>query len=63
MAQIKDGPVLTVGEVEGFAEQGGMVNLLAGPNRIVMEINREVANRAGLSVSSQLLKLAKLIPR
>ncbi len=63
VAGLKDRPVLTVSEVEGFAEQGGMVNLIAGPNRIVMEINREVANRAKLSMSSQLLKVAKLIPR
>jgi hypothetical protein len=63
VAEVKDRPVLTVSEVDGFAEQGGMVNLVAGPNRIVMEINREVANRARLSMSSQLLKLAKVFPR
>jgi hypothetical protein len=63
VAEMKDRPVLTVSEVDGFVEQGGMVNLLAGPNRIVMEINREVAGRAKLSVSSQLLKLAKVYPR
>jgi len=63
VAGMKDRPVLTVSEVDGFAEQGGMVNLLAGPNRIVMEINREVTGRAKLSVSSQLLKLAKVYPR
>jgi len=63
VAEIKDRPVLTVGEVVGFAEQGGMVNLLAGPNRIVMEINRETTGKAKLSVSSQLLKLAKVYPR
>jgi hypothetical protein len=60
---LKDQPILTVSEVEGFAEQGGMVNLLAGPNRVIMEINREVANQAHLSISSHLLKLAKVIPR
>jgi hypothetical protein len=63
VAQIKDRPILTVGEMEGFAEQGGMVNLIAGPNRIVMEINREVANKARLGMSSQLLKLAKVVSR
>jgi len=63
VAQMKDRPVLTVSEVAGFAEQGGMVNLLAGPNRIVMEINREVAGKAKLSVSSQLLKLAKVVSK
>ena len=63
VAMLKDHPVLTVSEIEGFVEQGGMVNLIAGPNRIVMEINREVAGKARLSMSSQLLKLAKVFPR
>ncbi|HAB18213.1 MAG TPA: YfiR family protein [Verrucomicrobiota bacterium] len=62
-AEFRNQPVLTVGEVEGFAEQGGMVNLVAGPNRIVMEINREAAQQSRLAFSSQLLKLAKLVPR
>jgi len=59
----KDRPVLTVGEVDGFAQRGGMVNLLSGPNRIVMEINREVATQSRLAFSSQLLKLARLVGR
>ena len=63
MADVKDRPVLTVSEIDGFAENGGMVNLMAGPNRIVMEINRDVTSRAKLSMSSQLLKLAKVFPR
>ena len=63
IGELKDQPVLTVSEVEGFAERGGMVNLIAGPNRIIMEINREVANQSRLSISSHLLKLAKVIPR
>ena len=63
VAELKSRPVLTVSEVEGFAELGGMVNLVAGPNRIIMEINREVAGQARLSISSQLLKLAKVFPR
>ncbi len=63
LSEVKHQPILTVGEVEGFAERGGMVNLITGPNRIVMEINREVAGQAGLGMSSHLLKLAKLVPR
>lgn len=63
VAEVKDRPVLTVSEFEGFVEQGGMVNLIAGPNHIVMEINRQVAKRARLSMSSQLLKVAKVFPR
>jgi len=64
VAELKSRPVLTVSEVDGFAERGGgMVNLVAGQNRINMEINREVASQARLSISSQLLKLAKVFPR
>jgi len=63
VTELKNRPILTVGEVEGFAERGGMVNLIAGANRINMEINREVAGQARLSISSQLLKLAKVFPR
>ncbi|MBL9173937.1 MAG: YfiR family protein [Verrucomicrobiales bacterium] len=59
----KDKPVLTVGEVDGFAQKGGMVNLLNGPNRIVMEINRAAATQSRIEFSSQLLKLARLVSR
>ena len=63
MAEVKNRAVLTVGEAEGFAERGGVVNLVAGQNRIVMEINREAAGRARLSISSQLLKLARVVSK
>jgi hypothetical protein len=63
VAELKSRPVLTVSEVEGFAERGGMVNLVADKNHVNMEINREVASQARLSISSQLLKLAKVFPR
>ena len=63
IGELKDQPILTVSEVEGFAERGGMVNLLTGPNRIVVEVNRQVASQARLTLSSQLLKVAKLVPR
>jgi hypothetical protein len=63
IAEVRNRPVLTVGEVEGFAEQGGIVNLLADQNRITMEINRATAGESRLSISSQLLKLAKVFPR
>jgi hypothetical protein len=63
IAEVKNQPVLTVSEVEGFAEQGGIVNLLAGQNRITMEINRATAGESRLGISSQLLKLAKVYPR
>ncbi len=58
-----DRPVLTVSEVEGFPQNGGMVNLLAEGNHVSMEINPRAATRVGLNISSQLLSRAKLYSR
>lgn len=54
---IKNSPVLVVGEVPGFAEEGGHINLLASGNTVGLEINNSAATQAGLTISSQLLKL------
>ncbi|MDO8541275.1 MAG: YfiR family protein [Opitutaceae bacterium] len=54
---IKDRPVLTVGEIAGFAERGGHVNLRTEGNIVNLEINNDTASRSGLTISSQLLKL------
>jgi hypothetical protein len=61
IVELKNQPILTVSEVDGFAESGGMVNLLAGPKRVEIEINRKVASQARLGLSSHLLKLAKVV--
>jgi hypothetical protein len=50
--------ILTVGETESFVQEGGMIGFTAGENRVRFEINNEAAERAGLHISSQLLKLA-----
>jgi hypothetical protein len=53
--------VLTVGESPGFARRGGIINFTTEGNRLRFEINREAAERARLTISSQLLKLAKAV--
>ena len=53
--------VLTVGEVEGFAEQGGAINFTVQSRRVRFEINPTQAEQAHLKMSSQLLKLATLV--
>jgi len=60
LPQLSDRAILTVSEAEGFAERGGMVGLVTGQNRILLEINRDAARKARFSFSSQLLRLAKL---
>ncbi len=55
-------PTLTVGDAEGFAGRGGMINFVRRGARLGFEINRDAVARAGLQLSSQLLKLARLVP-
>lgn len=54
-------PVLLVGESNGFAELGGMVNLLLDGGRVNFEVNLAATRRAGVSLRSQLLRFAKLV--
>jgi hypothetical protein len=55
-------PTLTIGDAEGFARRGGMINFTRRGSRLGFEINRGPVRRAGLNLSSQLLKLAELVP-
>ena len=56
-------PILTVGEKEGFAERGGIIGFrLTRDGRVAFDINLRRAERAGLRMSSQLLKLARIVP-
>lgn len=53
--------VLTIGDTEGFSEQGVIINFfMAENNRIRFEINKEASRTAGLKISSHLLKLARI---
>lgn len=52
---------LTVGEFEGFAVRGGIINFTVEANRLGFEINPVNADRAGLKISSKLLNLAEII--
>ena len=61
LTQLKGSPVLSVSEIDGFAAQGGMVNLLLANKTVKMEINQAVAEHAGLQISAKLLKLARLV--
>jgi hypothetical protein len=52
---------LTVGETEGFAARGGVINLTVEENKVHFEVNELAANRAGLKISSKLLGIAKIV--
>lgn len=51
-------PVLTVGEDERFITLGGMIDLMVKDDRVRIEVNLDVAQSAGLTISSRLLKIA-----
>jgi len=61
LAALARRPVLTVSEIEGFAESGGMIGLVLSENRVVFEINRATVAKGGLKLSARLLKLAKVV--
>ncbi len=50
--------VLTIGDMPGFLERGGIINLVEVRGKIRFEINQQAAQRAGLTMSSKLLDLA-----
>lgn len=55
-------PVLTVGESQRFAERGGMIGFrVTAEGRVAFDINLQRAEQSGLWMSSQLLKLARIV--
>ncbi|MGH9345173.1 MAG: YfiR family protein [Terriglobia bacterium] len=50
--------VLTVSDMPQFIERGGMVGFILQNNRVRFEVNLAATKSAGLTLSSQLLKLA-----
>jgi hypothetical protein len=49
---------LTVSDLPDFTERGGMIEFVSQSNRIRFQVNLAAARRAGLTLSSQLLKVA-----
>jgi len=58
LAGLGRNPVLTVSDMDGFIESGGMIGLLLVRDRVRWEINRESLKHGGLRLSSQLLRNA-----
>ena len=53
--------ILTVGERADFITQGGMVQFQVEQNKVRFEINLPAVERSNLKVSSQLLKVARVV--
>jgi len=63
MKALESSHVLTVGDMNGFLETGGVINLITEDKKVRFEINISAAERAGLKFRSQLLRLAKRVIR
>jgi hypothetical protein len=53
--------VVTVGEADGFAERGGMINFYVEDGKLRFEVNEDTAQLSGVQFSSRLLRLAKIV--
>lgn len=60
-ASVERAHVFTVADREGFAERGGIANFIRADKKVRFEINPDAAKKAGLKVSSRLLRLAKVV--
>ena len=60
LENLKGKPVLTVGDSNGFSDQGGVIELTSG-NRIGFKINIKRARENGLKIAAPLLQLATIV--
>src|SRR5579864_9332986 len=57
----KGSSILTVGESQGFAARGGIINLTVEGDTVHFEVNQTAAERARLKISSKVLSMAKIV--
>jgi len=53
--------VLTVSDMPQFVNRGGMIQFVTDDKRVRFEVNLTAAQRAGLTLSSELLKVATVV--
>jgi hypothetical protein len=53
--------ILTVSDINGFAEHGGMIAFVTENNRVRFKINVATAKAAGLTISSKVLRVAEVV--
>jgi len=63
LATLGTTPVLTVSDIPDFVKRGGMIQFVLDGDHVRFEINIAAARRSGLTLSSELLKLARTVRR
>jgi len=61
LAGLQTASVLTVSDMDGFAEAGGMMQFVLEENRVHVVVNLDAATQSRLRVSAKLLALARVI--
>lgn len=61
LARTAHRPILTVGDTEGFADQGVIINFFGEGDRLRFEINEAAARKSGLRIGSPLFGLARVV--
>jgi hypothetical protein len=61
VGSLNNAPALTVSDLAGFAQGGGMVSLIVEGDKIRFAVNVEATVRARLHLSSRLLTLASVV--
>lgn len=54
-------PILTMSEMVGFAQDGGMVALMAVDNRLRFDVNLKAVRKAGLDIDTNALEQANMV--
>jgi hypothetical protein len=61
LKELEGHSIVTIGDTEGFAQQGVIINFFLEQDMVRFEININAAKHAKIQISSKLLKLAKII--
>ena len=61
LGSVQSAGVLTVSDMEGFAEAGGMIEFVTQENRVHFIVNLDAATQSKLRLSAKLLALARVI--
>jgi hypothetical protein len=62
LQKLKRRSILTVSDIDNFAQRGGIIQFRTERNRIRLIINNAAARSADLNISSKLLRLADIVP-
>src|SRR5208337_2307923 len=61
IGHVRNKAILTVSDIKGFENEGGIIALVLKDNRVKIRLNIDAAGRANLKISSYLLEVAEIV--